>query len=166
MPDDDRVAALMDAVRRIVHALRSSHRAAAYLNLTGAQLFVINALHDARRPLSVTELAARTRTDPSTVSVVVTRLVKRGLVRRVRAADDSRRVELSLTRRGKALQRKAPTTHSQERLMEALDNLSPRDAATLQRLLSYIVDAMGEAKAPVQMLFDSPVARRSPKRSR
>jgi|SRR5581483_605403 len=161
MTSDGRVDALMDAIRRIVQALRSSHRAAAYFNLTGAQLFVINALHDARRPLSVRELAARTRTDPSTVSVVVTRLVKRGLVQRVRSADDNRRVELSLTRRGLALQRKAPTTLAQERLLDALDNLSPRDAATLQRLLTHIVNTMGAAEQPVEMLFDSPIARRA-----
>lgn len=164
MTSDGRVDALMDAFRRIVQALRSSHRAAAYLNLTGAQLFVINALHDAHRPLSVRELAARTRTDPSTVSVVVTRLVKRGLVQRDRAADDSRRAELSLTRRGVSLQRKAPTTVAQERLLEALDSLSPRDAAVLQRLLMHIVNTMGVAEGPVEMLFDSPVARRTPRR--
>ncbi len=166
MPEDGRVSDLMDSFRRIVQALRSSHRAAAYFNLTGAQLFVINALHEAKRPLSVTELAARTLTDPSTVSVVVTRLVKRGLVQRTRAADDSRRAELSLTRRGQALQRKAPITVAQERLMESLKRLSDRDARTLLRLLNGIADLMGAAEQPVEMLFDSPVARRLPKRSR
>ncbi|HKB79660.1 MAG TPA: MarR family transcriptional regulator [Thermoanaerobaculia bacterium] len=154
MPKDERAATLMDAFRRIVHALRSSHRAARYLNLTGAQLFVLNALHETGRPLSVGELAGRTRTDPSTVSVVVSRLVKRGLVQRVRAAEDSRRAELTLTRSGRALQRKAPTTVAQEKLAEALEGLSPRDAATLERILAHIVNTMGEAEAPAPMLFD------------
>jgi len=154
VPKDARVADLMDSFRRIVHALRSSHRAAAYLNLTGAQLFVLTALHEAGHPLSVSELAVRTRTDPSTVSVVVSRLVKRGLVQRVRAAEDSRRAELTLTRAGRTLQRKAPTTIAQEKLLEALASLSPRDAAALQRLLRRIVSAMGEAEAPAPMMFD------------
>lgn len=166
MPEDGRVSDLMDSFRRIVQALRSSHRAAAYFNLTGAQLFVINALHNARHPLSVTELAARTLTDPSTVSVVVTRLVNRGLVQRTRAADDSRRAELSLTRRGQALHRKTPATVAQQRLMEALGKLSRRDAAKLQQLLSGIIEMMHVPEGPPEMLFDSPVARRLPKRSR
>lgn len=164
MPEDGRVAALMDAFRRIVHALRSSHRAAAYLNLTGAQLFVVNALHGAKRPMSVSELAARTRTDPSTVSVVVSRLVKRGLVQRARASEDGRRAELTLTRSGQALQKKAPVTLAQERLLDALESLSPRDAATLLRLLDQIVVSMGEAEAPVEMLFAEPL--RTRRRSR
>ena len=57
----------MDQFRRIVRALRSSHRAAAHLNLTGAQLYVINVIGEANRPLSVNEVAQRTETDQSTV---------------------------------------------------------------------------------------------------
>jgi hypothetical protein len=44
----------MDAFRRIVHALRSSHRAAADLDLTGAQLFVLATLGAAGGPMGVT----------------------------------------------------------------------------------------------------------------
>jgi DNA-binding MarR family transcriptional regulator len=153
---DVRVAELMDSFRRIVQALRSSHRAAAYLNLTGAQLFVINALHEARAPMSVRELAERTRTDPSTVSVVVTRLVKRGLVQRTRAAEDSRRAELTLTRLGIALQKKAPRTTAQKQLLSALEALSSRDAAVFLRLLERIAGAMGASEEMPKMLFDTP----------
>ena len=56
---------LMDDLRRIVRALRSSHRAAGYLTLTGAQLFVIKVLGEAGRPLSVNELAEATETTQS-----------------------------------------------------------------------------------------------------
>lgn len=154
MPETASIAELMDSFRRIVQALRSSHRAATDLDLTGAQLFVLHALHEAGVALSVSELASLTRTDPSTVSAVAGRLVERGLVQRVRAIEDNRRVELSITRKGRALRRRAPRTVAQKRLIAALERLSDRDAATLSRLLAVIVEAMGEADAPAAMLFD------------
>ncbi|MBV9477644.1 MAG: MarR family transcriptional regulator [Acidobacteria bacterium] len=153
---------IMDSFRRIVHALRSSHRAAGNLELTGAQLFVLTTLGSADGPLGVKELAERTRTDQSTVSVVVGRLVDRGLVKRERSGEDTRRVELSLTARGRALQRKTPATVAQTRLAEALERLSRTDAAKLADLLARIVDLMGEADAPARMLFEeasAPAAR-------
>src|SRR6266542_3010794 len=144
----------MDSFRRIVQALRSSHRAAADLDLTGAQLFVLSTLGASDGPLGMSELAERTRTDQSTVSVVVGRLVERGLVKRARSAVDTRRVELTLTARGRALQRKTPATVAQQRLAGALERLSAADAAALVRILATIVDAMGEGDAPAPMLFD------------
>jgi len=145
---------MMDSFRRIVHALRSSHRAAGDLDLTGAQLFVLAALGSAGGPIGVKELADKTRTDQSTVSAVVGRLVNRGLVKRVRSASDTRRVELSLTAYGRAALRKTPTTVAQSKLAEALERLSKADAATLKRTLKHIVEMMGEADAPAPMLFD------------
>jgi DNA-binding MarR family transcriptional regulator len=144
----------MDAFRRIVRALRSSHRAAADLDLTGAQLFVLATLGSVGGPMGVRELAEQTRTDQSTVSVVAGRLVDRGLVKRVRSSVDTRRVELSLTARGTMLQQKTPTTVAQQKLADALWHLSASDAGTLSRILEGIVEMMGEADAPAPMLFD------------
>jgi DNA-binding MarR family transcriptional regulator len=156
----------MDAFRRIVHALRSSHRAAADLDLTGAQLFVLASLGAAGEPMGVKELAERTRTDQSTVSVVVGRLVDRGLVERARSTVDTRRVELSLTTRGKKLQQKTPATVAQQNLADALWQLSASDAAALSRILKSIVEIMGEADAPAPMLFDESSTERTKTRDR
>jgi DNA-binding MarR family transcriptional regulator len=156
----------MDSFRRIVQSLRSSHRAAAYHNLTGAQLFVMHALHAAGHPLSVGELAAFTRTDPSTVSVVVGRLVRKGLVQSIRSAADSRRAELSLTKKGEALQKKVPVTVAQERLLDALEDLSDHDAATLEQILGRIVEVMGESDQPAPMMFDGDGPRRPSRKRR
>ena len=57
---------------------------------------------------SVNELADRTYTHQSSVSVVVRRLVEQGLVARRRASDDGRRRELSLTAAGRRLVARAP----------------------------------------------------------
>jgi DNA-binding MarR family transcriptional regulator len=144
----------MNHFRRIVRALRSSHRAAGHLNLTGAQLFVINVIGEAEGPLSVNEVAQRTGTDQSTVSVVTNRLVERGLLKRERSREDSRRVDLSLTASGRALQKKAPVTVAQQRMTAALLELSPRDAAELLRLIEKIVTSMNIGAERAGMMFD------------
>jgi DNA-binding MarR family transcriptional regulator len=144
----------MNHFRRIVRALRSSHRAAGHLNLTGAQLFVVNVIGDAGGPLSVNDVAQRTGTDQSTVSVVTNRLVERGLLKRERSTEDSRRVHLSLTASGRALQKKAPVTIAQQRMTAALQELSPRDAAELLQLLEKIVTSMDIGAEHAGMLFD------------
>jgi DNA-binding MarR family transcriptional regulator len=147
-------AEIMDSIRRVVHALRSSHRAASDVELTGAQLFVLATLRAAEEPMGVKELAELTRTDQSTVSVVVGRLVDRGLVRRQRSSIDSRRVELSLTPRGRRVLAKTPTTVAQQKLADALSRLSSADSAALLRILKRVVEMMGESDAPAPMLFD------------
>src|SRR5450432_2546863 len=75
------VREVLNALRRIVRSLRVSSRTAEQrVGLSGAQLFVLQCL--ARQsPCSVSELAARTATDQSSVSVVVSRLVALGHVR-------------------------------------------------------------------------------------
>jgi DNA-binding MarR family transcriptional regulator len=152
----------MDSFRRIVQALRSSHRAAADVDLTGAQLFILTTLGASTRSLSVGELAERTRTDPSTASVVVSRLVERGLIKRARSSGDTRRVEVSLTPRGRALQLKTPATVAQTRLGNALASLSPSDSTALVRILGTVVELMGEADAAAPMLFDEANDRSAP----
>ena len=160
MERDAAVRKLMDSFRRIVQSLRSSHRIAGSLNLTGAQLFVINVLGERAEPMSVNELAAATQTTQSTVSAVTARLIERGLVVSERAEDDARRAELSLTVRGRALHRKAPATVAQLRLAEALQELSARDAATLGRILDAIVSRMGAGGEPASMMFDDDAPRK------
>lgn len=143
---------VLDSLRRVVRFLREgSHRAEKRVGLTGAQLFVLQKL-DPARPLSLNELAARTLTHQSTVSVVVRRLVERGLVQRRPAAGDARRLELSPTRRGLALLARAPAA-AQERVLEALTRLPSARRRALADELEALVRALGLADAPPTMLF-------------
>lgn len=93
----------MNAVRRLVSALRSPGSAApGELGLSVAQLFALRII--GQRPgISMGDLAVATLTTPSAVSEVVTRLVRRELVRRDLAPDDRRRAVLRLTPPGAAL---------------------------------------------------------------
>src|SRR6478736_1986575 len=87
----------MNAVRSIVRAFRVNTRAIELkMGISLAQLFVLQQLTE--RPAdSLNELAERTATHQSSVSVVVRRLVDRGLVTREAAASDRRRVQIALT---------------------------------------------------------------------
>ena len=167
MADDATVRRLMDDFRRIVQALRSSHRAAGNLELTGAQLFVLKVLGENGAPMSINELAEATETTQSTVSAVTARLIDRGLIASSRSSEDARRAEVSLTPRGRALHRKAPATVAQIRLAAALKDLADKDADVLARLLDAIVATMGIGSEPAPMMFDEErPASRQPARNR
>lgn len=87
---------VMNALRRLVRALRTSGAAASgEMGMSVAQLFALRII--GRQPgLSMGDVAAATLTTPSAVSEVVPRLVARGLVRREPDAEDHRRVLCTL----------------------------------------------------------------------
>lgn len=131
----------MNAVRSIVRALRINTRAVELkMGISLAQLFVLQQL--AERPAdSLNELADRTATHQSSVSVVVRRLVERGLVSRTPSIADKRRIEIAVTPAGRTLLAGAPTTVSME-LMAALQRMARDDRETLADLLErWLKDA-------------------------
>jgi DNA-binding MarR family transcriptional regulator len=149
---DDDARAVLDGIRRIVRELRESSRAAEKRSgIGGAQLFVLQVL-GRERALSVGELAARTLTHQSSVSVVAARLCAAGLVARRRSRADHRRVELAVTARGQALLRRAPPT-TQERLIRGIGGLPARQRRQLAEALGALVRAMGLAGTPPTMFF-------------
>lgn len=145
------VREVLNSLRRIVRSLRVASRAAEQrVGLSGAQLFVLSCL-SRYSPCSVNELAARSATDQSSVSVVVSRLVTLGHVRRVTSKTDRRRVELSLTRSGRALLLSAPEA-AQDRLISALSQLKKSELGSLSRLLGKLVEG-AEVSEQVPSLF-------------
>jgi DNA-binding MarR family transcriptional regulator len=147
------VRQVLDAIRRIVRVLRLSSRAAEErAGVSAAQLFVLQALAEADQ-VSLNELAARTFTDQSSVSVVVARLVERGLVRRRRSVADARRLELRLSAKGRAVLQRAPAA-PQDQLVAGLRRLSASELAVLAGALSRFVAAIGVDRSPADMLFE------------
>lgn len=145
---------IMDALRRIVQALRqSSAQNEQSSNITGAQALVLKHVA-AREGLSVNDLAGLTFTHQSTVSEVVSRLESRGLLQRERAAEDGRRVEVRLTGAGKAAARNAVVT-AQEKLMQALQGLPPPTVSHLANGLDALIAAAGLAEEPPVMFFET-----------
>ena len=149
----DDVAEVVDGLRRIVRALHYSHRLAEQRwQVSAAQLLVLQRLAEAPT-LSVNELADRTFTHQSTVSVVVTRLVDRGLVRRSRADDDGRRAELALTAPGRALLQRAMSS-AQGELIDALQDMTSAELRAIATGLHGIVESLGVSSEPAGMFFE------------
>jgi len=131
---------ILDSIRAIVKALRDSGRDTEQrLGITSAQLYVLQELRE--KPASINELAARTYTHQSSVSMVVARLVENRLVTRSAARNDARKVSISLTAAGRALVRKAPDA-AQTRIMSALRSMSRSDLQSLSTGLESLTDIM------------------------
>ena len=148
--EDGATRAVLDSIRRIVQVLRESSRLAeAHVGVSGAQLFVLH--HIAETPgLSLNELAARTHTHQSSVSTVVSGLIARRLVRCGRAADDARRLQITLSAAGRRLVARAPGA-AQDALIRSVGQLPPRSARQLAALLDQVVQGMnlGDSAAPM-----------------
>lgn len=137
------VDAILEALRSIIRELRlASREAEQQVGVHGAQLHALRQLADSSAT-SLTELAERTHTDISSVSVVVSRLVEQGLVARRAADDDRRRLSLGLTARGRALVRRAPETGA-SRLLLAASRLSDREVHTLATGLAKLASGLGD----------------------
>jgi len=150
---------VLDTLRLLVRALRVSARGAEKaVGVSGAQLFVLQTLSETEVS-SIGELAARTHTDQSSVSVVVARLARRGLVTRAESKADGRRVEVRLTVAGRALLRRSPES-SQTRLIAALDELPRERRQQLGRALGELVLAMGLSGEPSMFFEDEARPRR------
>lgn len=143
----------MDSLRQIVHALETGSRAAQRtVGLSGAQLLVLHIL-DAAGVMSINELARKSHTHQSSVSAVVSRLTEAGLVKRAAAAEDARRLELSVTAAGRrALQVRFVTP--QQRLMASLERMPSKRARALRMLLEELIRSSGMDSETPPMFFE------------
>lgn len=155
---DDAEIALHD-LRRLVQGIRaSSHAVERTWNLTGAQLFVLHQL-SLEPGASIRRLSERTLTDPSSVSVVISRLVARGLVTRTLDATDRRKSALSVSKKGAKLLASTPEPY-QDRLIVALRELPPTDLRALKTSLVRLCDALGLEPAAAPFFFEEATPRR------
>ncbi|GLZ14116.1 hypothetical protein Acsp04_43510 [Actinomadura sp. NBRC 104425] len=140
MSSDD---ALEDAL------VRTSFRVAAMLTRIGAehdlsltQLRLLGILRD-RRP-RMTELAAFLGLDKSTLSGLVERAERRGLVARGRSPEDRRVVDVSITPKGRELAERI-----QQEIRAALAPFTSRLSADDRHLLTQLLDTVA-GKTPAQ----------------
>jgi DNA-binding MarR family transcriptional regulator len=153
----------LDAFRQIVQALRlSATDVERRLGVTTAQLFALQQLAAAPGS-SVNELAARTFTHQSSVSVVVQRLTARRLIQKSRSPEDGRRVVLTVSESGRRLLRRSPEP-AQDRLIAGFAALSDVERRTVAQALADVAATMngvaGSHKAP-PMLFEDATRRRN-----
>ena len=134
----------MQALRRISRAIElHSHSLASRYGLTMPQLAVLKQL-DARGGLSVGEVTRAGHLSQATVTGILDRLQRRGLVRRRRGQADKRKVHVWLTDSGRATLRVSPPL-LHENFMAALSHLEDWEQTQILSSLQRIV-AMMEAE--------------------
>lgn len=133
----DDMTKVLDSLRSIVQALRTSSRDTEQEHgISSAQLSVLEELQDVPS-LSINQLAERTYTHQSSVSMVVAKLVGSRLVSRTSAKADARMVAISLTPAGRAMMRRSRGS-AQARLVKGLEAMSRAELRTLSASLETL----------------------------
>ncbi|SRR5579883_638574 len=150
----DTTTGILNSLRVLVHALQVGSRTAEeQAGITGAQLFVLENLEDAGS-LSVNDLARLTHTHQSTVSVVISKLVKKGLVERVRSEKDARVQMISITKKGEQRLKSARRT-VQDKLIRSVKQLSDADRTRLNQTLRKVLAGAGLAELEPQLFLEN-----------
>jgi DNA-binding MarR family transcriptional regulator len=149
----DEISEALQKVRALVEGLsRSARGVEDRTGVTNAQLFLLQQIR-AGRHLTVNDLAGLAMTSQSTVSIVLSRLERRGLVKRTRSPVDRRSVVLQLTAPGKRVLRRAPRPATSE-VIRALSRLTSAELKALTRGLGALGRELGLTVKPPSMLFE------------
>jgi len=118
--------------RRITKGLAGQY------GLTGPQLAVIKMLEPVGR-LSLSELSEKIRARNSTVTGIIDRMEREGLVTRVRSKSDRRVVHIQLSQKGQELAANIPV-EPVHIFRQALSELSAEEARVLLTILKRLVE--------------------------
>ncbi len=145
---------LVNRLRRLIAFLAgSARRVETRTGITNAQLYLLRRIRSKGGRATIGELARLSGVQQSTVSIVVGRLEKAGLVRRRRSPRDGRQVQVQLTREGSAVLARAPSPPT-ERLIQALSALTPANRRGLDAGLQALERALGTQAMEPSMLFE------------
>jgi DNA-binding MarR family transcriptional regulator len=126
----------MEAVPVVMRVIRAEMRLRGGQFASVPQLRALGLVH--RQPgASLTDVAAHLGVTPATASVLVDRLVRRGLLHRASDPQERRRIRLSLTREGSQHLR-AARTGTRRRLAEVLGALPAPDRAAISAGVSLL----------------------------
>jgi MarR family transcriptional regulator, organic hydroperoxide resistance regulator len=133
-PDVDRI--LEAIIYLYTESRRITKELARRANLTGPQLTVVKLL-ETMGDLSLSDLSERIRAQNSTVTGIIDRMVREGLVTRARSTEDRRVVLIQLTEKGQALAQEIKV-EPMEIFRSALESLSPQETRDLMKILTKI----------------------------
>jgi DNA-binding MarR family transcriptional regulator len=105
-------------------------------DLTGPQLTVVKLLEQIG-DLSLSSLSEKIRAQNSTVTGIIDRMEREGLVTRERSKEDRRVVYIKLTDKGRELAREIPV-EPMEIFRSALETLSAQDMKDLMRIMTKV----------------------------
>ena len=132
---------VLAALRRIIRAIDlHSRKLAQRYGLTGPQLIILKELQSLG-DVSVGELAKRISLSSGTVTDILERLEKRGLVQRARSNADRRRVLNRITEKGEEILQKAPTL-LQERFVEEFEKIQDWEQTLILSSLQRVASLM------------------------
>jgi MarR family transcriptional regulator, organic hydroperoxide resistance regulator len=139
-PDLD---AIVEAILYLyTESRRLTKELAGRYGLTGPQLAVVKMLEPVGK-LSLSELSSQIRARNSTVTGIIDRMEREGLVVRRRSQQDRRVINIELTTKGRELASEIPIEPVQI-FRRVLEELSPRDATELRRILNKLARRVRE----------------------
>ncbi len=143
---------IVAAIRRIIQAVElNSRRLVESIGLTGPQLAV---LREAARcgPMPVGALARAVHLSQPTVTGILNRLEKRGLIQRERSVNDRRAVNVNVTEAGRDLSSSAPSL-LQDSFHRRLGDLEPWEQTMILSILQRIAGMMDAEKIDASPLL-------------
>jgi DNA-binding MarR family transcriptional regulator len=151
-PEPPDASLIVQGLRRIVKALHSfSQDVYRQYGLTGPQLWALKTLQREGR-LSAGQLARALAVHQSSLSILIDRLEKRGLVSRVRSRGDGRFVLIEMTKRGLSLAAMAPEP-AQGRLLHGLQAMSRAEVSQIRRAVDRMVQVMEAEDTAARFFF-------------
>ena len=143
-PDED-LTRLAGEFKRVWHAIvrGPDPHGGCQDRLAPQQLWVLASL--SKGPLRMSDLATRAQTSQASLTGIVDRLEERGLVDRVRSAQDRRVVEVAMSDKGREEMHRAHEAML-ARFTELLAPLSAAERAELLRLISLVATPEGDTE--------------------
>ncbi len=142
MSDNDKlVENVLIALRRITRAIDlHSRRLVQDYSLTGPQLLILQMISK-QDEAPIGNLAQQVNLSNATVTGIIDRLEKRGLVERVRGVRDRRQVIVRGTEKGREILAEAPPP-LQEEFVRALKSLPPERQDQILKCLNHVAAMM------------------------
>lgn len=142
---DEQISELIELMRRTMREFKQRvHQELREYDLTVPQMWVLRTLHH-EGTHSLAELSRRVGMSTSTASGIVDRLVRMGLVDRVRDEQDRRVVWVSLSAQGQALVAKVPALHM-DYFRTLLEKMPSEEAEGLIRHLKTLLTIIEESQ--------------------
>jgi len=139
--NQDRCDHVLSSIRRIIRAIDLySKELVQKSGLTGPQLFVLKEL-DLLKEVTVGEIAVNIHLSSATVTDVLSRLEKRGLIERRKSNTDRRQVKVKATEAGMELLESAPSL-LQDRFIEKFGALQEWEQTQILSTLQRVVMMM------------------------
>ncbi|ACS99610.1 MarR family winged helix-turn-helix transcriptional regulator [Paenibacillus sp. JDR-2] len=142
--EEQRIVGIFQAYREINQVFfQILSKSASKHNLTALQLLVLRVLHESPE-IRMSELAEKLNVGNSTMSGIVDRMVKAGILERERTEADRRAMTMKLTERGKELWRE--TDETRMNMMRPLLSMTEQDHRELSRLQNEVLRLLKQSK--------------------